>query len=163
MTDSNSVGKSLSGALANPNTIDQQTRARGFFLDEHTTSIPSEGNMLSLLTMRDLFKDNTQSSAAINAVAKEESKYLIKAMKLLTTNPEDGRTDNQKRTLQRMQDKFGRDFAGATNLSKLLKEESIRKDFEEAINEFVGVSTINKDSGALTTSENVGEAEDGDE
>ena len=155
--------KSLTGALANPSSVDQQTRGRSFFLDEHTTAVPSEGNMLTLLTMKDLFKTpgGSTNETAIGAVAKEESRYLVQAMKILSTDPEQGwgagedgeggsnLSADQKRTIRRMQDKFGKDFKGATELSKLLKTEAVRVEFEDAIKSFVGPK-IRSGGGALT-------------
>ena len=147
--------KTLTGALANPNSLSQQTSGRGYFLDDHSTANPSEGNMLTLLTMRDLFKkteggnadEEEKASRAIASVAQEESRFLLKAMQVLTA---DNRGDAiAQRATQRLKDKFGKDFAGASELAKLLKAESIRNDFEEAIKPHLLPTSNNKSTDAF--------------
>ena len=99
--------------------------------------------------MRDLFGDDATSKTAIGAVAKEESRYLVHAMKILSTDPADnGLSAGQTRTVQRLQDKFGKGFEGATQLSQLLKTEAIREEFEESIKGFIG-SKVKSSVGAL--------------
>lgn len=151
--------KSLTGALAKPTTIEQQNRGRTFFLDEHSTAVPNEGNMLTLLTMKDLFKSETAATNAIDIVAKEESRYLVQAMKILSSDPNspwkdaDGNdhdlTAAQAKTITKMQNKFGKDLEGSKELSKLLKIEAVRVEFEDSIKEFVGSKIRSQSGGAL--------------
>ena len=96
-----------------------------------------------------MFADDGTSKQAINSVAKEESRYLVHAMKILSANPSDANMSGvQKRTVQRMQDKFGKGFEGATQLSHLIKSEAVRVEFEDAIKGFVG-NKVKSASGAL--------------
>jgi hypothetical protein len=150
MTDSNNLISSLNNALSAPTSLAQERQGRGFYIDEHTSANPSEGNMLTLLTMKDLHKGGKDATEAIETIAKEESKYLIHAMKILSTDPESANGTAQ-RAIRRMQDKFGKDFRGATELSQLLKSKSIEADFEAEIGTFIeGFAAKGKTAGALS-------------
>lgn len=144
---SDNLVKSLSSALAAPSSLQEQRRGQGYFLDDHTPAIPSEGNMLTLLTMKDLFKDgDPEAKAALGAIAKEESKYLMQAMKVLSSETEGAGGES----IRRMQDKFGKDMAGATQLAQLLKNESIKQEYEEDIKKFVDSDVFKRNQpGAL--------------
>lgn len=140
---SDSIISSLNSALAQPNSLEQERKGRDFFLDEYTSAQPSEANMLTLLTMRDLAGKDSDEAKAIKSIAAEESKYLMHAMKYLTGEPDNA-------TKHRLQAKFGKDFRGASELAKLLKKEAIEKEYKEEINNFLG-SFDRKDPTALAT------------
>lgn len=150
MSDNNLIS-TLNSALSAPSSLAQERQGRGFYIDEHTAANPSEGNMLTLLTMRDLHKESDESKIAIDAIAQEESKYLVHAMKILSSDASNGGDDVKNRAVRRIQDKFGKDFRGATELSQLLKSKSIEKDFEAEIGMFIeGFGTHGKPkAGAL--------------
>ena len=144
---SDNLVTSLSSALAAPSSLQELRKGQGYFLDDHTPAIPSEGNMLTLLTMKDLFKDggDEEAKAALGAIAKEESKYLMQAMKVLSSETSGDGGDS----IRRMQDKFGKDMAGATQLAQLLKNESIKQEYED-IKKFVDSEVFaRKQPGAL--------------
>ena len=128
---SDSIISSLNSALAQPNSLEQERKGRDFFLDEYTSAQPSEANMLTLLTMRDLAGKNSTEAQAIKRIAAEESKYLMHAMKYLAGEPDSA-------IKHRLQAKFGKDFRGASELAKLLKKEAIEKEYREEIDKFLG-------------------------
>ena len=108
------------------------------FLDEYTDSVPSEGNLLSLLTMKQFYQGTDRDSIAkqgiIGRIAKEENQYLMKAMEILGANlNERGLDEKVKRRRQRMQDKFGKDFKSAVGLAALLKSEADELEFRKII------------------------------
>ena len=74
----------------------------------------------ALTAQQSLFKKTyTQAlkgdEAKVAKVAKEESKYLMQAMKILSAEE-----DVNRPAVTRMQNKFGKDMAGATQLANLL-------------------------------------------
>ena len=142
---SDSIISSLNSALAQPNSLEQERKGRDFFLDEYTSAQPSEANMLTLLTMRDLAGKNSTQAEYITKIATEESKYLMHAMKFLSGTPQP-----DEPVKARLQAKFGKDFRGASELAKLLKKEAIEKEYKEEINNFLG-SFDRKDPTALAT------------
>ena len=103
------------------------------FLDEYTDSVPSEGNLLSLLTMKQFYQGDDEATNAIKAIAKEENQYLMKAMEILGSDPADAVDDVERRRRQRMQDKFGKDFKSAVGLASLLKSEADELEFRKII------------------------------
>lgn len=143
------IVKSLNSALAAPSSLDQQRAGRGFYLDEHTTPIPSEGNMLTLLTMKDLVASENDKKALMG-IAQEESKYLVHAAKILQAVP----SGDKKEQIARIQDKFGKNFAGATELATLLKNESLRREWEDEIGTFLNPAKFTrKQAGALAAAD----------
>ena len=108
------------------------------FLDEYTDSVPSEGNLLSLLTMKQFYQGTDRDSVAkqgiIGRIAQEENQYLMKAMEILGADlNERGLDEKVKRRRQRMQDKFGKDFKSAVGLAALLKSEADELEFRKII------------------------------
>ena len=57
--------EALTRGLSDPQSLKQQADVRSFSLNDHTSAEPSEPNMLSFLTLRDLFKGDSE----------EEKKY----------------------------------------------------------------------------------------
>ena len=103
------------------------------FLDEYTDSVPSEGNLLSLLTMKQFYQGEADKTEIIKNIAEEENQYLMKAMEILGSNPAAAADDVEKRRRMRMQDKFGKDFKSAVGLAALLKSEADELEFRKII------------------------------
>ena len=103
------------------------------FLDEYTDSVPSEGNLLSLLTMKQFYQGDNDAQTVITAIAKEENQYLMKAMEILGTPLDAVPEGVDRRRRQRMQDKFGKDFKSAVGLASLLKSEADELEFRKII------------------------------
>ena len=49
--------EALTKGLSDPQSLKQQADVRGFFLNDHTSAEANEPNMLSFLTLKDLFKN----------------------------------------------------------------------------------------------------------
>ena len=104
------------------------------FLDEYTDSVPSEGNLLSLLTMKQFYGATSNEGKTIARIANEENQYLMKAMEILGADLNaNGLDEGEKRRRQRMQDKFGKDFKSAVGLAALLKSEADELEFRKII------------------------------
>ena len=128
----------LTKGLSNPQSLKQQADVRGYFLDDHSQAQSNEPNMLTFLTMRDLFKTNDGTSdeeKAIGATAREESKYLLTAMKILQSD--DSVAENKK-----FKDKFGKDLKGASDLAQVLKTEAIKREYENDLDIILSKNTI---------------------
>jgi len=135
--------EALTRGLSDPQSLKQQADVRSFFLNDHTSAEPSEPNMLSFLTLKDLFKTSAGTSLeekAIKKTAGEESKFLLAAMKIL--NPENEYTDAKDNVKAELQRKFGRDLKGANELGKLLRAESIKREFEHDMDQLLANSKI---------------------
>ena len=140
---SNDLRNALTSGLANPQSLKQQADVRSFFLDDHSQAPANEPNMLTFLTMRDLFKDDVE---AIDKTAKEESKYLMTAMKILQSD------DDENKNIQQ---KFGKDLKGANELASLLKSEAIKREYESDMDQLISKHEKDlgrKEIGALTRS-----------
>lgn len=155
-TDKNNFYSALNKSLIDPQSLAQQKQARDFFLDQHISAVPSEGNMLTLMTMRDLLgKDVTANDPkykALKKIAEEESKFLTKAMEVLTTDtsllPVSDAAERAKQSAYaKMQQKFGRDLRGAKELGQLIKSESLKNEWEIEMQSVLGnFNTKNADS-----------------
>jgi hypothetical protein len=103
-------------------------------VDDYTDPTTNEGNLLSLITLKNILGgaggiggvDDT-----LQAMAKEETRHLMLAMKVLTA---DGAADMKAAKLQ---EKYGRDMSGAIALSKVLKSKSDEKEVDMLLNPFV--------------------------
>ena len=143
---SNDLRNALTKGLADPQSLKQQADVRSFFLDDHSQAPANEPNMLTFLTMRDLFKGDGDSEEAIAGTAKEESKYLMTAMKIL-------QSDNAEN--KNIQQKFGKDLKGANELASLLKSEAIKREYEHDMDQLISKHEKDlgrKRIGALTRS-----------
>ena len=103
------------------------------FLDEYTPSIPNEGNLLSLLTLKQFYKDDENVKEMLKKVANEENQYLLAAMHTLTRDPATMRNEADRQAHQKMKDKFGKDFKSMVSLSQLLKQEADEMEFKELL------------------------------
>ena len=140
---SNDLRNALTKGLADPQSLKQQADVRSFFLDDHSQAPANEPNMLTFLTMRDLFKDDNE---AIDKTAREESKYLMTAMKILQSD------DDENKNIQQ---KFGKDLKGANELASLLKSEAIKREYEHDMDKLISKHEGDlgrKEIGALTRS-----------
>ena len=119
-----------------------------------STSQTNEANLLSLITLSQLLEDEGAASDAIKGMAKEETRYLVQAMKILTDN----RPGVPGMASQKLQDRFGRDMAGAVKLAELLKSQGDQKEVELLLNPFIMDTLRSKDTprqqrGGFTTSQ----------
>ena len=120
----------ITNGLANPQSLKQQADVRSYFLDDHSQAQANEPNMLTFLTMRDMFPTDKD---VIENTAKEESKYLMAAMKILHTAD----AENKK-----FQDKFGKDLKGANELAQVLKTEAIKREYEHDLDTILSKAKI---------------------
>ena len=123
----------LHSYIAQPSSLEQERAGKRFFLDSHSKVIPNEGNLLSLMTLKKFYSGNDEESKTqarvIEAIAKEENRYLVSAMNLLQ-----GEATGAKLQVQnKLRTKFGSDFDSALSLAGLLKSKSDEKAFEELI------------------------------
>jgi hypothetical protein len=128
--------EALSKGLANPGSLQQQSDIRKFFYEDHSQAEANEPNMLTFLTMRDLFGKNSDAGKAAMKTAEEETKYLATAMQILQSDPEG------KPMVKRLQDKFGKDLKGSNDLAKLLREEKIKTEYEQDIRDLLSETAI---------------------
>ena len=100
-----------------PTSLQQQNALNSLLAGEKTSSETNEGYLLSLITMQNLFSGDEEAKKAIGAIAKQESVYLLQAMKTLGSS-----SDSSKM----MREKFGKDFAASIKLANLLKVKAYR-------------------------------------
>lgn len=123
-------------------------RAASFFLDERTNALGNEDTFLTLMSMRSFFPasadesdENKKARQALNAVAKEEARYMVQASQALhgKVKIEDPSTDegkkkqaflNNQATLRR---KFGRDMNAVADLAKVLKNKIEDKETDDIL------------------------------
>jgi hypothetical protein len=130
---SNEIRNIVGNLVTEPQTLKQQRTGQSFFVDETTAPVTNEGNLLSLMTMRDFYKDNNGAvPEAVNNlfknVALEESRYMMSALAVLA---------DKSKNSQRIQNKFGRDFNAAKEIAKMLKEKADEREFEKTLDPFV--------------------------
>jgi thioredoxin-like negative regulator of GroEL len=113
------ISEALGGALSNPKTLDEQRGGFQMLIDDLSKANPNENNLLSLLTLRDLYKEGDEDKLnAIKATARNETEHLVRAMEILTNDKAEGKEKEAQEQLQR---KFGKDTKGAIGLAELLK------------------------------------------
>jgi thioredoxin-like negative regulator of GroEL len=114
------ISEALGGALSNPKTLDEQRGGFQMLIDDLSKANPNENNLLSLLTLRDLYKEGEDEDKlnAIKATAKNETEHLVRAMEILTNTKATG---DEKTAQEQLQRKFGKDTKGAIGLAELLK------------------------------------------
>jgi hypothetical protein len=119
--------------VTEPQSLHAQRTGQSFFVDENTAPITNEGNLLSLMTMRDFYKgaDGTIPAGIkgiFDNVAREESRYMMSALAVLA---------DKSQNSVRIQNKFGRDFDAAKSIAKLLKQKADEQEFENTLKPFV--------------------------
>lgn len=112
--------------------------------DDHTDPQTNEGNLLSLITLKQILGKEGQTDKVLAAMAKEETRHLMMAMRILSSNGDNGLItgDAPIAAAAKLQDKFGRDMSAALRLGKLLKNKADSKEVELMLNPFV-LDTIN--------------------
>jgi hypothetical protein len=110
--------ENLGRAIAEPMTLAQERAINSFLAEEPVGAETSEGNLLTLKTLRTFYPDGDESKA-IAATAREESRYLLPAMIAL---------NNPSNPAYSLGTKYGRDLRGANEFAKYLKA---RADEEE--------------------------------
>lgn len=149
-------GAASAGQLVQNQGINQR------LTDDYTNPQTNEGNLLSLITLQQIIgAGDTEAKAAIAGMAKEETRHLIQAMKMLT---QEGKDDYKGQRLAKIQDKYGRDMNAAVQLAKVLKAKGDEKEVDLLLNPFVMDTVRGKGSqrnkrGGFTLKEAV---EDGD-
>jgi len=74
----------LGKALAEPHTLADERVINALLTDSPESADTSEGNLMSLKLLRSIYKDaGEEYNGAIEATMREESKYLIQAMRLI--------------------------------------------------------------------------------
>jgi hypothetical protein len=132
-----------------PQSLSDQRMGYAYFNDDYSNPVPNEGNLLTLMTIKDFYKGDTDVEKALSEVGKEENRYLVKAAQILS------QPDNSKiKSAKKLQQKFGRDLKGATALAQLLKEKTIEYEFRmavEPIAEDLAKENISKRGGLVSS------------
>ncbi len=106
--------------------------------DDYTDPTTNEGNLLSLITLKNILGSEAGVDDTLKAMAKEETRHLMLAMKILTdTGTVPGMPEHHKMAIQKLQEKYGRDMSGAVKLGKLLKTKADEKEVEMMVEPFV--------------------------
>lgn len=108
--------------------------------DDYTDPTTNEGNLLSLITLKNILGDEAGVNSTLKDMAKEETRHLMLAMKILTSKGDQGDPATGQ-AVQKLQEKYGRDMAGAVKLGKLLKTKADEKEVELLLAPFV-IDTI---------------------
>jgi hypothetical protein len=128
--------------VTEPKSLHEERVGQSFFVDETTQPVTNEGNLLSLMTMRDFYKDHEGKLDAtiagiFNNVAREESRYMMSALAVLADKSEHSK---------KIQSKFGRDFDAAKEIAKLLKQKADEREFDLTLQPFVDHLTTGRNS-----------------
>jgi len=121
-------------------------------VDDYTDPTTNEGNLLSLITLKNILGSHNgkgEVDDALKAMAKEETRQLMMAMRVLT---------GEDKRAQKLQDKFGRDMNGAIALSKVFKTKADEKEVELLLNPFImdtirNKADVRKERGGFTKTE----------
>lgn len=121
--------ENLQKALANPSTLEEKRLADKLLTDSYGSAEVSEGNLLSLMTIKQsLDASDTGAIAALNKTAKYELEPLVQAAKLMWKDDPNS---------LRLRMKFGGDLRGVIALSKVIKSQSEESEARELIAEAV--------------------------
>ena len=130
MAETNKNVDVLQSFIAQPGSLEQERAGKRFFLDSHSKVIPNEGNLLSLMTLKQFYSQDANKTKLFDDIAKEENRYLLSAMDMLQGT----KTDDADKDIQtKLRTKFGSDFDSALSLAGLLKSKSDEKAFDELI------------------------------
>ena len=128
----------IGNLLARPNTLEEQRLGRAFFAEENTAVLTNEADLLSLMTLKEFYKGGSsgdeEAKAALTAIGREESRYLVESMKILS---KDVSSDADQAKYLKIRAKFGRDFNGAKQLALLLKSEADAAEYRELLGPIV--------------------------
>ena len=127
MAETNKNVDVLQSFIAQPGSLEQERAGKRFFLDSHSKVIPNEGNLLSLMTLKQFYQGKAEEEI-FNKIAEEENRYLLSAMDMLQ-----GTKTGDANEVQKLRSKFGSDFDSALSLAGLLKSKADEKAFEQLI------------------------------
>lgn len=132
-------------------------------IDDFSDPVSNEGNLLTLMTLQNVLKsqpgeDPNSEQSVFRAMAKEETRHLRTAMRVLTAKdgPQavlagvstfgNGPAAQNQAILRarQLQAKFGKDMAGAVKLAKLLKSESDELEVRSLLRPFALAATAKK-------------------
>ena len=129
--------KSMISESASEQKINQR------FTDDYTNPTTNEGNLLSLITLKQIVGGQQGVDDTLRDMAKEETRHLMLAMKILTNRNGLGNAAADS-AAAKLQDKFGRDMNAAIKLGKLLKAKGDAKEVELMLQPFVQSTIVNK-------------------
>lgn len=117
-------------------------------LGKTSDAVTNEGNLLSLITLKQILGDEDPNGKEVKEIlrgaAKEETRYLMQAMKILTGDIPDDIAPEVKAGYQRLRGQYGQDMAGALKLGEVLKAKASDKELELLYNPFVLDTIRNK-------------------
>lgn len=123
----------LENFISKPQSLEAERVGRRYFLDSHDKVIPNEANLLSLMTLKEFYADDTVAKDAFEIIGKNETKYLTEAMKILSDDTEVDPNQPKTMATKKLQQKFGRDFNAAIALSNMLKNKAEELEYNELI------------------------------
>lgn len=121
-------------------------RTNAEMIDDYSDPTTNEGNLLSLITLKQIVGSADGKSPyddVIKSMAAEETRHLMLAMAILSEDGS-GKLAKAAPAAQKLQDKFGRDMAGAVRLGKLLKTQADAKEVELMMEPFVRATLFKK-------------------
>jgi hypothetical protein len=122
----------IDNMVSNPQSLQAERGGNAFFLDSYTPSIPNEANFLTLMTMRQFYKGDAAQTAIFDKIAKEENRYLLKAMDIITKEHADNGTSEAK-AQDKLHNKLGRDFSAALKVASMLKNKADDVEMDELL------------------------------
>ena len=136
------------GAQAQVPQAQQTVNTR--LLDNHTNPITNEGNLLSLITLQQVLGREPQNEIQriVQGMAKEETRYLVQAMKILTGDIHGIQGNAQRAGVLKLREKYGRDMDAALKLGEVLKARGDSKAVDLMFNPFVMDSLRSNDEDA---------------
>jgi len=130
----------MSGAPG-PGSLVENERALQKLTDDYTDPNTNEGNLLTLITLKNILGTGGQNEEVLKRMAKEETRHLMLAMRILT---EDGTGAGgaapdpaTAAAATKLQEKYGRDMRGALKLGNVLKQKADEKEVEQMLAPFV--------------------------
>jgi hypothetical protein len=131
----------MSGAPNAGSLVENQKTLRGL-TDDYTDPTTNEGNLLSLITLKNIVGEpagvavaDQKINALLKNMAKEETRHLLLAMKILTHT--EGGDAVVRAAAAKLQDKYGRDMTAAVKLAKVLKAKADEKEVDMMLSPFV--------------------------
>lgn len=118
--------------VSKPQSLEAERSGNAFFLDEYTPSIPNESNFLTLMTMRQFYKGDQKTLDIFDKIAREENRYLMKAMEIITEKHTDPTTKEAK-VQDKIHNKLGRDFNAALKIAAMLKNKTDENEMNELL------------------------------
>ncbi len=131
-----------------------EEKANRAMTDNYANPVTNEGNLLSLITLKQILGDGDgegqkEVQDIVHGMAKEETRYLLQAMKILGGKLEDTSGQAGMATMK-LREKYGRDMNSALKLASVLKAKSDEKEVELMLNPFV-MDTLRNGSAERST------------